>query len=203
MDTTGASGGRLGPTAALSVVIAVAFLPWACGGSKRARTVRRPPASPASTSPATTTAPPIAYQVKRGDTLASIAQRFGVTPSAILALNQLANPDRLTEGQVLQVPRPPPVNLAVDPPRGQAGDSFQLALTGAKPSETVTFDVSGPNGRKFTGPPHTATPEGAVQASYQTSPEDAAGTYGVDARGGQGTAAHATFIVDAPTTTTR
>jgi LysM repeat protein len=144
----------------------------------------------------TTTAPPITYQVKWGDTLTAIARRFGVSIAAIVATNHLADPDHITEGQVLQIPPAPPVKLVITPPEAQAGEAFGVNLTGAKPSETITFEIDSPDGKKFTGPPHTASPDGAVTATYQTFPVDATGTYFVMAKGNQGTSAQAIFQVD-------
>jgi LysM repeat protein len=46
------------------------------------------------------------YRVHRGDTLASIAQKFGVTPRQILAVNDLGDPPRLLFGQVINIPEP-------------------------------------------------------------------------------------------------
>jgi LysM repeat protein len=44
------------------------------------------------------------YTVVRGDTLASIARKFGVTSQALAAANNLWNPDRIYAGQVLVMP---------------------------------------------------------------------------------------------------
>ncbi|MDX8047738.1 LysM peptidoglycan-binding domain-containing protein, partial [Gracilibacillus sp. S3-1-1] len=51
-----------------------------------------------SSGPKTTT-----YTVKSGDNLSSIAQRFGMTLSEIIALNNISDPDKLQIGQVLKV----------------------------------------------------------------------------------------------------
>jgi peptidoglycan-N-acetylglucosamine deacetylase len=45
------------------------------------------------------------YVVRTGDFLASIAQRFGTTPEAIMAANAIANPNLIFVGQVLAIPR--------------------------------------------------------------------------------------------------
>lgn len=45
------------------------------------------------------------YVVRPGDFLASIAQRFGTTPGAILSANAIANPDLIYVGQLLTIPR--------------------------------------------------------------------------------------------------
>lgn len=65
--------------------------------------------------PTTATTVPTSYVVQSGDTLTKIANQFGTTVAAIVALNQLENPDRLSEGQVLQLP-PPTVPTTVVPP---------------------------------------------------------------------------------------
>jgi len=155
--------------------------------------------APTTVAPTTTTAVPVSYQVKRGDSLTAIAKRFGVSIAVIVATNHLATQDRLTEGQVLQIPPAPPappLQLAITPPDGQAGQAFNLTLTGAKPSEVVTFEIDSANGGKFTGPPHTASPNGAVTATYQTTPVDAPGAYNAIARGDHGTSAYARFRVN-------
>lgn len=45
------------------------------------------------------------YQVRPGDTLSGVAQRFGVPIAAIRSLNGLSDPDQLSEGQRLWIPR--------------------------------------------------------------------------------------------------
>lgn len=47
----------------------------------------------------------IEYVVQRGDLLVTIAQRFGVSVDAILAINDVRNPSSLTVGQTLRIPR--------------------------------------------------------------------------------------------------
>lgn len=57
--------------------------------------------------PESTFTPPqgsIAYTVRLGDTLTSIAQQFGVTVEAIMEANDLPDPDRLEVGQILIIP---------------------------------------------------------------------------------------------------
>jgi LysM repeat protein len=44
------------------------------------------------------------YTVKSGDTLISIARRFGVTTSAISQLNNITNANSIRVGQVLKIP---------------------------------------------------------------------------------------------------
>lgn len=49
---------------------------------------------------------PIVYIVQRGDSVSLIAARFGVTPEAIIELNNLSNPNRILPGQQLLIPAP-------------------------------------------------------------------------------------------------
>jgi len=48
--------------------------------------------------------PPCVYIVQKGDTLASIAARYGTTVAAMAAKNQIANPNLIYVGQRLSVP---------------------------------------------------------------------------------------------------
>ena len=70
------------------------------GSSGSSRPSASPSRSPAS-SPTTLT-----YVVQRGDTLAGIAARFGVTVQAIVAANGLTDPNHIETGQRLVIPRP-------------------------------------------------------------------------------------------------
>jgi LysM repeat protein len=158
------------------------------GRPARSRTVP----STTTTAPTTTTTPSISYQVKRGDTLTAIARFFGVSRAAIDAANQLGGGDRLTEGQVLQIPPSPPAGLSVTPPDGIGGMVFTFSVTGAKVGEAVTFQVVAPGGGTFTGSPHTAGQDGSVTASYRTD-GDAAGKYDVVATGDRGTSLRSSY----------
>lgn len=67
---------------------------------------------------------PTTYVVQRGDTLYSIARRYGTTVEAIALANHIANPSRIYVGQVLTIsggsPTPPPTRTYVV----QAGDTL-------------------------------------------------------------------------------
>lgn len=54
------------------------------------------------------------YTVRSGDSLMRIAQQYGVDLNALIAANQLANPDRLEVGQVLTIPAPNPLDRGSD-----------------------------------------------------------------------------------------
>ena len=64
-------------------------------------------ASPTNPSPSPTGAPQVtAYTVQAGDTLYSIAAKFGSTVEAIAAANKITNPDVISVGQQLVIPKP-------------------------------------------------------------------------------------------------
>lgn len=48
------------------------------------------------------------YVVREGDTLSSIAERFGVSEAAILRTNNLTDRNRILVGQALVIPPPEP-----------------------------------------------------------------------------------------------
>ena len=183
------------------VAISVALVAGCSAGSsaRRVGASASTAASPRTTArPTTTTIPLITYRVKRGDALAKIAERFRVSVSAIVRRNHIANPDRVAEGRVLLIPPAPPLTLVVTPVRGAAGEVFQLKLTGAKPSETIRFEIDSSAG-KYMGGPHTASADGAVIATYQTAFGDATGIHNVIATGDMDTTVRASFrVVAAP-----
>ena len=159
------------------------------------KTTKRKTAPTSTTAaPTTTTAAPVMYQVKRGDTLTSIARFFGLSTAVLANANHLQNGDRLTEGQVLTIPPLPPPQVAVNPPVAPAGQPFTFAVTGAHAGETIVFEVDRPDGSKFLGQPHTASQDGNVSATFQSSGNDP-GNYTVIAHGDRGTTVQTTFMI--------
>jgi LysM repeat protein len=150
-------------------------------------TIRAKPTTP-------TTVPLVRYRVKRADTLAAIAARFRVSIDAIVFVNHVADPNRVTEGQVLRIPPSPPLRFVVKPSVGPPGGAFQIDLTGARPAEMIRFEIDSPTG-KYRGRPHTASTDGTVTATYQTAAVDPSGIYEVVATGNSGTTARAIFGV--------
>ena len=78
-----------------------------------------PTASVGSQRPETTTpATPATYTVRPGDTLFSIALRFGTTPQALAGANNLSNPALIYAGQKLILPGTPSGGSGRAVPRG-------------------------------------------------------------------------------------
>lgn len=73
-------------------------------------TVAPPPPEPPQPPPAPPEPPPVGedgillYTVQAGDTLFSIAQRFGVSLDDVVEANNIENPDVIYEGQTLTIP---------------------------------------------------------------------------------------------------
>jgi LysM repeat protein len=194
IGTAAGAPARLRPQPMLLCVLAAggAMVLAACGSDSRDAASSTTMPSRTTVAPTTTTAAPVTYQVKRGDTLTSIAAFFGLSNATLAEANQLGNQDQLTEGQILVIPPTPPPQVTVTPDVGHAGDTFTLTLTGAKADETITFEIDGPGPGTFTGSPHKASPEGGVTARYQSSGDDP-GKYTVVASGDRGTSARASY----------
>lgn len=173
----------------------------ACGGDGGKESTKQTastavPSSTTAAPAATTTPPPATYVVKRGDTLTTISKFFHVSIEVLAMTNQLANGDQIAEGQVLQIPPAPPVVLTVTPPSAKVGNVFTFDLGAAIAGETVTFEVVAPDGSTFKGPPHSASPEGALSTTYRST-GDAPGTYIVVATGNRGTSIQVSFDITA------
>ncbi|HEU0072864.1 MAG TPA: LysM domain-containing protein [Dehalococcoidia bacterium] len=107
---------RPGPKAPLLVIASfVPLLLVACGGGDDPPipTATFPPQIAATQPLLQTTPTPAAteevngvqeYVVQAGDTLGAIAEQFGVTVDAIIAANELANPDLIQPGDTLTIP---------------------------------------------------------------------------------------------------
>ncbi len=76
------------------------------GAAASPATTEASQASAAATqeSPAAGSGQSFTYTVAQGDSLTSLAKKFGVTQESILTLNGLTNPDALKAGQTLKIP---------------------------------------------------------------------------------------------------
>ena len=71
-------------------------------------------------SPAPSAGQTRSYTVKRGDTLAAIAKKYGVSIAAMLQVNDLSNPDIIWAGQKLRIPGAPAVATPTPMPTAQS-----------------------------------------------------------------------------------
>lgn len=129
--------GALAVVAAVTAGIAGALVVRSCNGDgeQTAPPVLPPLSTTSSTSTSTTTTTVVmlrTYEVQRGDSLFSIAQRFGVTMAALIELNEIDNPDRIEAGQVIKLPATAVTTTSSPPMTGDATTS-----AGA-PSATTT-----------------------------------------------------------------
>jgi len=104
-----------------------------------------PAASPSPAPPTATPGRPTTYTVQRGDTLYSIARRFGTTVAALVAANHLADPDQIYTGQVLVIPDGNVILPTVTP---VPGASAQVIRRGPSDRNVValTFDAGADTG---------------------------------------------------------
>ncbi len=92
-----------------------------------------PPATELTPPPPTPTPEPptFVYEVQAGDTLASIARRYGVEIAVLIELNRISDPNNLKVGQRLRIPGAGPQNPGTSPGGVyvvQAGDTlFSIA----------------------------------------------------------------------------
>jgi LysM repeat protein len=73
------------------------------------------------------------YTVQPGDTLASIARRFGTTVATLVTLNNIANPERIYVGQSLVLPSGSEQTLPAEEGQGAAGLVYHVV----QPGETL------------------------------------------------------------------
>jgi membrane-bound lytic murein transglycosylase D len=124
-------------------------------------------------------APP-RYRVEKGDTLASVADRFGVSIQTLAQMNRLRTSAHLSPGRILTVPESPPVPVAAVTALAAANERAGAA---AAVPETVAPAAAKPGSasappRAMPPPPARAAPSpgGAVSAelAQRESAEDAA-----------------------------
>jgi LysM repeat protein len=95
---------------------------------------------------------PKRYRVRRGDTVASIADQYGVTPEALARLNRMRTSGRLKVGRVINLPEPtagtlvavsgPPAgSIPVGPPGTTATVAANQPSKGPSPSATAGIGV--------------------------------------------------------------
>lgn len=92
----------------------------------------RAPAAEAADTPSAQTGGETTYVVQRGDTLARIAARYGVTTKQIADLNGITNPNLIITGQKLRIPAAAPTADQTGVPKTytvRAGDTLVAIAT--------------------------------------------------------------------------
>ena len=107
-----------------------------------------PPPTASSTPLATPAAGLTEYTVQPGDTLYSIAARFGVSVAAVAAANGIADISEITAGQVLTIPSsgvaaptPAPVPFTPAPASGAPADVLSKAVNPDRRIVAFSFDA--------------------------------------------------------------
>lgn len=99
------------------------------------------------------------YTVRAGDTLSSIAARFGTTFQSLASINGIANPNVIEVGQVLRLSGP-----AVAPGRGAA---LAVAPIAASPTAESAPTAAAPSTSTVTAPAATGAAEAVAVARAQ------------------------------------
>jgi LysM repeat protein len=88
----------------------------------------------------------LTYQVKEGDTLGALAVEFNVRVSDILAVNDLADPDSISIGQILYIPTAPlpeATATSIPPTIVESATYHPSATATQKPNATATATEAG------------------------------------------------------------
>ena len=88
------------------------------------------------------------YTLKRGDTLSRVASKLKVPVAALVAANDIANPDKVREGQRLTVPDKKAAQVAAAKPIASAADEPAPA-DGSKVYEVRAGDTLGSIAKRF------------------------------------------------------
>jgi len=133
------------------------------GSGDKVKLVITPVDTPTTTPLAAPTMAPTTYTVKSGDTLSGIAALFGVSMDDIVRANNIADPNRLSEGQVLTIP----VRLSGSPTEGNATPK------GGTPNPSASPALPPPNVTPPLGPPVTDQPSGGASSPGPATPPTA------------------------------
>lgn len=120
--------GLVGCVVASGAIIASVCIVTACGDEQPVAGTLPPIVTTTTTTtlPATTTTVQRYYEVQGGDTLFKIAERFGVSMEALIAINGITNPDKIEAGQQIEIP---PVVPSADPAVASSTSSTFVGIT--------------------------------------------------------------------------
>ena len=105
---------RLGLVAISSALAAVPLVVTACGPDTSGADMLPPilTTTPTTTIATTTTEyVPFVYVIQSGDQLGNIATSFGVDMAALMALNDISDPNNIQAGQRLEIPQATVANV--------------------------------------------------------------------------------------------
>jgi LysM repeat protein len=105
------------PFCSLLLLSAASVMLVGCSNNSRSPSTSSPApaASTLATSSPPTTIRPTSYVVQAGDSLATIASRFGLSRAQLIFVNGIADPNMIKVGQRLIIP-PPPTTVVTTPP---------------------------------------------------------------------------------------
>lgn len=87
------------------------------------------------------------YTLRRGDTLSRVASKFKIPVTALVAANDIANPDKVREGQKLTVPDKAAAQVAAAKPIASAAE--EAPADGSKVYEVRAGDTLGSIAKRF------------------------------------------------------
>ena len=164
-ENSGGGGLRHAPRFFLYIVLVLllAACETSTGSSDRVKLVITPVDTPTATPLAAPTVAPTTYTVRSGDTLSGIASLFGISVDEIVRTNNIADPNSLSEGQVLTIPGRSA--QAAGTPTEEGGGTPGAATPNAQPTG---FPLGSP-----TLPPPDVTPPMGPTTGTNSTPESA------------------------------
>src|SRR5438045_3139563 len=135
---------RLLASLVLSLAVLISLVGCDTGASSsddKVRLVITPVDTPTPTPLAAPTMAPTTYTVRAGDTLSGVADLFGVSVDDIVRANNIADPNSLSEGQVLTIPvrsAPPGPGTPGKTPTGVASPGPSVSPTVPLPPPNIT-----------------------------------------------------------------
>ena len=128
---------------------------------------------------------PSRYRVQPGDTLAKLAERYGVSIQSLASLNRVRTSASLRPGRTISVPETPPVTLAAATPAVPAVSAPAPAEAAATAASAATVAPPSPGGAVSADVAQRESAEDAAAAAAQvaaaTKPHAAAGPQPVSA----------------------
>jgi LysM repeat protein len=151
---------------------------------QRLRMTAPEPAAPAAPAPAAAPAAHVAsatvHTVARGETLWTIARRYGVSVSAIVAANAITNPSRIYGGQQLTIPGSAPAASSPAPaPAAPAAPAMPPSMTRLVAERDAMRQLIVTEAQRFGVPPAFALAVAWQESGWRQEVVSSAGAVGV------------------------